>query len=236
MTTSTTPQPQPQTRTVQLPSSQPRRRRTGRVLLIGAAGLVVLGAGYTALGQLGQSVETTTASVAGVREIVVDADSGPIDLRGGTGPDVDIRTTAHRSLTGAAAAGHRLDGGVLTITAECPQFGMNCYVEEQITVPAGTPVRVRTSAGGVEAAELDVPSLAVDTSAGSVNASFVRPPQDVRITTSAGSVELRVPDAGYRVDGDTSAGTVRIGVIQDPSAPRSLYAESAAGNVTVLPR
>ncbi len=212
------------------------RHRTRRYLLIAGTVLLLAGTGYVVLSQVGRSQETTTATVADVREIVVDIDSGPVTLIGGDGPAVGIRTVLYRSLTGGPAAGHRLDGGVLTISADCPSFGMYCHVEEWITVPAGTPVRASTTAGSVEGSELDVPTLDIDTSAGSVTASFARPPQDVRIDTSAGSVELRAPDVGYRVEADTSAGTVRIGVVQDPAAPRTLRVDSSAGNVTILPR
>lgn len=222
-------------RTVQIPS-EPTPHRTRNARLVVGAGLALIGASYLALGHVGVSQETTAASVAGVREIVVDIDSGPVTLIGGHGSDVGIRTTLHRSLTGAPVAGHRLDEGVLTISADCPSFSMNCNVEERITVPPGIPVRVSTSAGSVEGSELDVPTLDLDTSAGSVTASLVHPPQDVRITTSAGSVELRVPDVGYRVEANTSAGSAQIDVVQDPTAPRTLHLNTSAGNVSVLPR
>lgn len=225
-------------RTVQLPSSKPRPHRARNAVLIGGAGLVLLGAGYVALGHVGVSHQITTASVSGVREIVVDVDAGPVTLAGGIGigTDVEVRTTVRRSLTSAPIAGHRLDAGVLRISGTCPPFSMNCHVEEQVTVPPGVPVRVSTSAGGVEGSELDVPVLDVDTSAGSVTASFVRPPQDVRIATSAGSVELRVPDVGYRVEADAAVGEVQIDVVQDRRSPRTLHVETSAGNVAVLPR
>jgi hypothetical protein len=226
----------PHTHTVSLPSAAPRRpRRRNRLLLAGAAVLVVAAAGAVTFAPAA-SVETTTVSLAGVREIVVDLDAGPVSLRGGTGPEVILRTTRHGSMFGTPEARHRLDDGVLTVEADCGWFGGGCHVSEDLTVPAGVPVQVRTTAGGIDAVDLDVPRFAAETAAGPVSASFVRPPAEVRAVTAAGSVALRVPDVGYTVDADTAVGSARVGVLTDPRAERSLYARSAAGDVAVLPR
>ena len=224
------------TSTVTLPSATPRRPRRRRVLLAGAAVLVLAGTASSVLGAA-EPLGTTTDTVAGVREIVVAVDGGSVSLRGGAGPDVTVRTTRYGSTFREPDAHARLDGGVLTVEADCAgTFAGGCHVAEDLTVPPGVPVRVRTAAGAIEAVDLDVPRFDAETAAGAISASFVRPPSDVRVTSSAGSVVLRVPDAGYAVDAGTVAGSTRIAVVANPRAPRSLTVHTAAGNVAVLPR
>jgi hypothetical protein len=110
------------------------------------------------------------------------------------------------------------------------------YTEEHLTVPPGVPVRVRTGVGDVTATDLEVPRFDVQAGASTVTASFVRPPDDVRIEAgTAGDVELRVPDVGYRVDVD-SVGTERVDVAEDPAATRSLSVRAGVGNISVTPR
>ena len=216
-----------QPRTIQTTSA----RRTRRWVLAGAA-LVVAGTGLAVYGQV-QPWDTTTGSVPGVREIVVDIGAGPVTLPAAPGSEVGIRTVPHGLLP--AGAGHRLEGGVLTVFAGC--FALNCYTEQHIAVPAGIPVRVHTGVGDVTATDLDVPRFDARAGASSVTASFVRPPDDVRIDAgTAGNVELRVPDAGYRVDVDSAVGTERVDVAEDPSATRSLSVRAAVGSITVTRR
>jgi hypothetical protein len=224
------------TRTVTLPSATPRRPRRRRVLLAGAAVLVLAGTASSVLGAA-EPLGTTTDTVAGVREIVVTVDAGPVSLHGGAGPDVTVRTTRYGSTFREPDAHVRLDGGVLTVEADCAgAFAGGCHVADDLTVPPGIPVRVRTALGAIEAVDLDVPRFDAETGAGAVSASFVRPPSDVQATSSAGNIILRVPDAGYAVDADTAAGSTRVAVVADPRAPRALTVRTAAGNVSVLPR
>jgi hypothetical protein len=216
--------------TVRLPSSAPRRRR----LLVGGVGLAVLGAAGVLL--VGGGPETTVVTFAGVREVVVDVDRGPVAVRGGPGAAVVLRTTRQGSLLGSPATGHGVENGVLTVRAGCSGAGIRCTVAEELTVPAGVPVRVRTEVGAIEAVDLDVPRFSAETAAGSVEASFARPPAEVGITTGAGTVVVRVPDVGYRVEAGSAAGATRVEVRADPSAARRLSVHTAAGAVSVLPR
>ena len=203
--------------------------------MLSAAVLSVGCLAYIALDRPGDADLVRTASVADVRELVVEVDAGPITLVGTPGATVDIRTTLHGSATGTPRADHQLVDGVLTVRGSCAGLPLSCHVDEELTVPPGVPVRVNTSAGTVDASRLDVPRLDVVTSAGSVTAGFAAAPQDVRIRTAAGDVDLRLPDVGYRIDADTAVGERRIDVRRDPASPRWVRAETAAGAVTVLP-
>jgi hypothetical protein len=194
--------------------------------------VALAGAGLTVYSQT-RAWDTVTDSVTGVREIVVDIGAGPVTLTRAPGSEVGLRTVPHGMFP--AGAGHRLEDGVLTASAGC--FTFNCYTEEYLAVPAGIPVQVRTGAGDVTATDLDVPRFDVRAGAATVIASFVRPPDDVRIQLGmAGNVDLRVPDVGYRVDTGYTVGTERVDVVDDPSAPRSLSVHAAVGNISVTRR
>ncbi|HXV94174.1 MAG TPA: DUF4097 family beta strand repeat-containing protein [Pseudonocardia sp.] len=229
----------------------PRRPRSGRRRRI-ALGVAVVAGGLLLLGLLLRGEDVTTATIGGVREVVVDVDAGSAVLVAGPGPGVTVRA-ARSWIVGEPITRHDVDdAGVLHVQARCPNAAIACHVTEELTVPPGIPVQVTASAGGITARGLEVPSLTLRSSAGrvdaddlsvgrldarssagGVNASFTDPPDEVRAESSAGSVALTVPDGSYRVDAGTSAGSVRVEVVQDPASPRFLYAHSSAGDVTI---
>lgn len=227
------------TTTPQQPDPRRRRRRaaliagTGVLLVGGAtAGAIALGTGVA--GALRS--ETTAQSLPGVHEIVVDLDEGSVRLTAAPGAAVDVRTTRAWTPGYEPVLDQGVIDGVLTLRSDCPEFNVGCEVTREIGVPAGTAVRVRSTAGPVEAFDLDVPRFAAETVAGPVTASFVSAPEAVRAQTVTGPVDLRVPQGSYRVDAGTTVGQVRVGVIDDPRAPRSIEAHTVTGPVTVAAR
>ncbi len=120
-------------------------------------------------------------------------------------------------------------------------------------VPAGTPVVVRTAAGGVAifgaTGDLDVGiaagtvqveravarRLRVDARAGDVAVSAADLPRGAEwtVSTAAGDVDFSVPDgASVRVDAQTAAGTVR-GVEAHRDGRATARLRTGAGDVTV---
>lgn len=225
----------PSTTTSLPPTSPPRRRRRTAVAL--GAGVVLLAAGgAVALGiTTAQSLrhDTVSESVPGVRALVVDVDEGSIALRAGTGPDVQVRTT--RSWTqDEPTVARRLDGGVLSLSSDCPAFNLGCEVEREIIVPAGTTVQARTVDGPIHAAGLTATQFTAATVGGSVTASFAHAPE-VQIQTVAGAVLVTVPPAGYRVATATVSGDVRVEVGQDQTSAHRLSARTVSGSISILP-
>jgi hypothetical protein len=94
------------------------------------------------------------------------------------------------------------------------------------------PVALRTSAGSIEA---EVASTQVDavTSAGSVTITDTVVPDSIVARSSAGAVEVTVPDEVYRVEATTSAGNQTVDVATSPDSSRLISVTSSAGNVTV---
>lgn len=212
--------------------SSPGRHLVRSAVLVASGAMLLLVGGLSAASLASQRQETESFTAAGVREIVVEVESGHVTLLPGTGPDVEVTTTRHWSFTDASAE-HRIEDGVLTVTAECPWFGFGCRVSEELTVPAGVAVRVQTAAGSIDALDVDVASFQAETAAGNVDASFTTAPSDISIATSAGNVHVLVPADTYQVDADASAGNVDVGVSQSAGAQRSIRVETSAGNIDI---
>ena len=170
---------------------------------------------------------------SGVREIVVDIGAGPVTLTGTSGTAVGIETITHGLFS--ASAEHVLADGVLTIRAD--GWGLNSYTEENIAVPAGVPVRVHTGAGDVTAVDLDVPRFSLNAGASTVDLSFRTAPQSISVATgAAGTIDIRVPDAGFVVTADAGIGSEQVSINGDPSATRSVHAETLVGSIQISPR
>ena len=212
--------------------TKPRRTRT--LLMIGAAA-VMIGGGAAAV-MINRTQQSTTDSFAGVSSVVVEIDNGSIAMSPAGDDKVGVRTTLNGFAGGIPVAGHRLDRGVLTITSACPPTSMNCYVEDELTIPAGIPVDVRTTTGTVDATDIDVPEIDIQTRTGEVTASFVRPPDRIAIAVATGSVELTVPAGSYRFDARTTTGTVRTDVQNDPAAQGTMQLSTDTGDITVTAR
>ena len=58
-------------------------------------------------------------------------------------------------------------------------------------------------------------------------------PQDLTVSTSAGSVDVEVPDEVYRVDAHASAGSAHVEVRTDPDATRRITASTSAGSIRI---
>ena len=70
-----------------------------------------------------------------------------------------------------------------------------CVVDQQITVPTGTRVRVTASTGDLVATDLTAGSLEAHLTRGSITASFTRPPDRVLARADLGPhLPRRPPD------------------------------------------
>lgn len=201
-------------------------------VLVASGAMLLLVGGLSAASLAFQRQESETFTAAAVREVVVEVESGHVTLLPGTGADVNVTTTRHWSFI-EASTGHRVEDGVLTVTAECPWFAPGCRVSEELVIPAGVAVRVETAAGSIEAIDVEVASFDAETAAGNVDASFASAPSDISVTTSAGNVHVLVPADSYEVHADAAAGNVDVGVAQSAASERSIRVETSAGNIDI---
>jgi hypothetical protein len=151
-------------------------------------------------------------------------------------------TTTRRWSLWTPPSHHTQAGGVLTLTDDCPPLGSlgitRCAVDQQITVPTGTRVRVTASTGDLVATDVTAASLEADLTRGSITASFTRPPDRVLARLDAGNLRLTVPRATYAVDAAAprNAGHVTVEVPTDPSSPRPTSAHISRGDLQILRR
>jgi len=213
------------------PSTQPHRRHN--LLIVGAAAVIVVGG---AAAVMASRTQHSTDSFAGVSSVVVEVENGNLAISPAGDDTVTIRTTLNVFLGRLPVADRRLEKGVLTITSTCPVASMNCYVEDELTVPNGVPVQVRTTTGNVEATDIDVPEFDVETVTGQVSASFVRPPGRIAISVVTGTVKVTVPAVDYRFDARTTTGTINSDVWNNPTAPRTLQLSTVTGTITATAR
>jgi hypothetical protein len=214
--------------------SPPPRPSTGRRRALALAGIavVVAGAVAAAVAVAAREQVVSSSSFDNVREIVVEIDAGSIALSRAPGSVVELTTLLAWASTPPTSAAEVVDG-VLHIDGDCPDGAVRCSVRHDISVPAGTPVRVRLGAGSVEASSLDVPTLDVRADVGSVAATFATPPAHVSLLTGLGSIALTVPAADYDVDAQAAIGTVAIAIPDVSGAPRTLQVGTRTGSVAV---
>jgi DUF4097 and DUF4098 domain-containing protein YvlB len=100
---------------------------------------------------------------------------------------------------------------------------------------ASGPLDLSSSAGGVTVTNSTSETVKADSSAGSINLTFVSEPMSVDADSSAGGVHIVVPQGpwAYAVDASTSAGNATVKVKTDPSSKRTMKVRSSAGNVSV---
>jgi hypothetical protein len=187
-----------------------------------------------------------------VTRVEIVSDAGDVTLRSGpegaATVDHEVRWTGPRpELT------QELAGDVLRITARCPEPGERCETRLTVTVPAAAASRVDLGAGDVVVEDLtgahelwtaggDVtgtgltgPRASAHSTAGDVELTFAAPPAAVVAESTAGDVGVLVPIGPvYRVDAGTTAGSVEVGVADDPGADATISAHSTAGDVRVV--
>jgi hypothetical protein len=224
------------------PQDRPPRGRRWP-LLVGL--LVVLLAGLTAAAAVLHSVSEREDRIGftatGVQKLVVAIHAGRVELVPSPDGRVQVTTTRHWSVW-APAARHRQVGGILALTGDCPPLGdlgiTRCAVDQRITIPEGTRVRVTASTGDLIATDLAAASLEAHLTRGSITASFTRPPDRVLARLDAGNLRLTVPSATYAVDAAAprNAGHVTVEVPTDSAAPRQISAHTSRGDLQILRR
>jgi hypothetical protein len=202
---------------------------TRRALAVLAVLLAVLMVGFGALSAASwaarESATERESHPEPVRRIDLES-SGRITVVGRDGPGVDVERTLRWSFRRPDVE-QRVEGDTLIIRAECRwPVGFGCEASYVVTVPADTQVRVRTTAGSVEARGLRAGADLLS-SAGGLQVSDSA--GDLRLRTSAGSVRAIGLGPG-RVDAESSAGGVRLAFA---TAPDRVRAHSSAGSVTV---
>ena len=96
-------------------------------------------------------------------------------------------------------------------------------------------LRLESSSGDLEAQDLIATTVSTHSSSGSVELDFSAEPQSVEAESSSGDVTIRIPSGPqpYKVDSDTSSGDETNTIQNDPTATRTIRANTSSGDVTI---
>ncbi|WP_327677944.1 hypothetical protein [Kitasatospora sp. NBC_00458] len=180
-----------------------------------------------------------------VRALVIEGRTGGIEVRAGDA----VRVVERQSYRGDAPdTRHEVRDGTLRLAYDCS----DCGVGYQVTVPAGTVVRLSSETGGirlhglagevqaevgtggVEGTALTSPVVRVSADTGGIEVAFAASPTRVEARAVTGGVRVRVPDGEpYAVDAVAGAGDVEVGVPRQAGAARTITARTDTGGVAV---
>lgn len=220
---------------------------------VAGVGLLAIGAlvGLGGCGVVGlDSTEVRTYQVTdSVQRLDLRSDAGAVEVRAGDGPVKVTETVSYRG--SKPDTSHVVQDGTLNLrNQDCS----HCSVSYLVQLPAGTAVKVQTSAGKIELSGL-TGDVTADTSAGEIGGTdlgsahttvhtragkivlaYTAAPSTVDAQTSAGAVDISLPGGGpYAIDASTRAGNTKIGVPTDPGASRKITAHSSAGKIVISP-
>lgn len=199
-------------------------------------------------------IEHDTVPVADLARLELVTDNGEVEIRGGGGDEIAVRTVLQESNEGAAEYAIDVVGDDLVVTGECDDRWWNgCSVGFVVTVPADFDVdvrtdngrvgvfdldgdvRIETDNGAIEAERLASSIVETETDNGRIRLTFDDAPMSVLAETDNGAIAVRLPDLehDYTVDADSDNGNVDIDVRTDPDAERRVTARSDNGAIDV---
>ena len=211
------------------PADPTPRRRVGPWLVVGVLfALVLLAYGVLiAATVFARNTETRTidVSAAGIRTIVIEGDSGAIDVTGSTDSDI----------TGSARMGWsfnkpdvdtRVDGDTLIVQSRCTgwQPGWGCQVHLDLAVPRDAALDIRSDSGTIRADGFDA-GVMLHTDSGAVFVSEVVG----GATVGSDSGRINLDDIEGPVVASTDSGGILASGLDSPS----VEASSDSGSVDV---
>ena len=227
------------------------RARVMRPALLGGAALVLAGALWALLQAVAVTTREERVRVTGaVSAVSLEVAQGDVEITAAPEHDVDALVLERSFLIGVARR-TGVEDGTASLRWACRAWtacrtDLRVRVPERIAVEARTglgdvrmrgpvgAVEIETGGGDVRAHALEGGRARVDSRRGDVTLAFSKPPSEVAVDASSGSVEVLVPAGSYRIDATTRAGEVRLVRIRhDPRAERSIVVETSAGDVTV---
>ena len=175
-----------------------------------------------------------TGTVFGtVREVVVKADRGDVDIVAAA-KVIEVRETRHWVVSQPELEQTRKDG-VLTLQSTCgpERVAVTCYSDLRIAVPPGVRITVAAGSGDVDLRNAAARSVHVETDSGDIEMDLRGRQTLVFASSDSGDIDL-IARSVRAVDAQTASGDVTADV---GGLPRRVVARSNAGDVTVaVPR
>jgi hypothetical protein len=147
------------------------------------------------------------------------------------------RCTTDYTLHAPAAAGLDItdDIGAVEVAAIDGQVSIHARIGS-VTVSGGSgQLGVDGGVGEVNVSRSRSPHMDITTGVGAVNLEFAAAPNDVRVQTSTGHVDMGLVDDGsaYDVEPSANLGHVTMRVRTDPASPRHIVATTSVGSINV---
>ncbi|MFI5607548.1 DUF4097 family beta strand repeat-containing protein [Amycolatopsis sp. NPDC051903] len=201
----------------------------GGVVLIGVGVAIAFGWG------LGSAVERDTTVAQQIRGVKLDADSGDVRIRTGSGP-ITVHQKLHYNFRSEPGDAWRVDGDQLVL-GDC---GRNCTADFEIVVPAGLPVTGKADSGSLDIA--GVGSVDVTADSGHAQVANVTGPVNLRLDSGSidlhdvGPVQLHSDSGHVSADGvrgpvDISADSGRVELAL--ASPNDVRVKADSGSVDV---
>jgi hypothetical protein len=231
-----------------------RISRWGLLVAASATVLIAATAVMTVLWLATSDRSSTSYSVGGaVLGVELDIGRGNVEILGGGRDEVQVIRT-DRSLYGHEPRERRtVANGVLRIESRCASLVVgSCAADYIVTVPESvsltitsgrgdvrlTPYRgsaqVWTSHGSIAADAFCGFVLQATARGGSIDVTALCSPELLELRTGRGDVTATVPPGRYRIEADSSGGSVAVrGLESADDAPWRIQALSSSGNVTV---
>ncbi len=203
-----------------------RRLLAAAILVVALLGSVVVGASM-----FGARKRLLTSTITdAITAVEVESGSGPVEVVGGAGTDVKVRSSERYLLTAPTVDRSVIDG-VLRLRAACPSVAAAaCEVRLRLDLPATVAVRVRSGGGAVSVSGI-AGAVDVATTTGAI--SLARTTGPVTARTSAGAID-GVELAPIYMDASTGAGRIRLS-LAEPSARVDLGTGAGAIDVALPP-
>lgn len=243
------------------PADRPRATSSLRGLhgwnaaVAGSAAIVALVILVTGIGWLATlHSSTTNYSVAtAVSEVDLQVSSGQVVVGGSSSTALQVQRTDSYSFGHSARERRWVSDGVLHISSQCPKIVLgSCSASYQLMVPEAVAVRVQTEGGNVQMTGLDANAavgtrsgdvdveafcgfhLSARSQSGNLHVSSACAPESLSLRTGSGDAVALVPPGSYRLATRSGVGTPHVtGLVNDPTAPFTIEADSAGGSVTV---
>lgn len=152
------------------------------------------------------------------------------------GGEVRATLTLPQELEGAELdAALELSAGELTVDGGFGDLGVDVGAGTFAVDGSARTLTAELSAGGADIELADVTEADLSVSAGAIEARLTgTAPRSVTVDVSAGSLDLRLPDAVYDVRSDVSAGDFENGLQTERGARNAVDVTVSAGSVTIV--
>ncbi|MEV4068875.1 DUF4097 domain-containing protein [Nonomuraea fuscirosea] len=216
-----------------------------------ASALLMTGCG---LGSLGGPSNEDTASYEvkdKVSTLRLDSDAGDAVITETDGASVRVVEKLRWRGDDKPVPEHKVEGGSLFLTYECPSNWGSCSVDYKIEIPKGLPVDLesgsgtltlraltgsidlRVGSGDVDAADLGGKKVLAKAGSGNIELKYVSAPDNVELEVGSGDITLNVPDGAYDVKSDVGSGDKNVSIKSDSSSPRKISLKAGSGDITV---